>query len=67
MTPIKELSDAGIDNNWLKDNVSLSVTETIYKDSFHESVEPKISAEDTDISQEKSGDIETISQLDIDG
>ena len=71
VTPIKEISEPGIDTNWLKDNVSLSVSEgkyeTINKDNFHESVTPKISIEDTSESQEKSGDLDTISQLAIDG
>ena len=69
MTPIREFSEPGIE--WQKDNVPLPVTEgkyeTINKDSFHESVISKISAEDTSEPQEKSGDLENISQLTIDG
>ena len=71
VSPIRELSEPGIDTNWLKDDFPLSVTEgkyeTIDKDSFYESVTPKINAEDTRESQKKSGDLETISQLAIDG
>ena len=69
VTPIREFFEPGIE--WLKDSVPPLVTEGSYeiisKDSFHESVIPKISAEDTRESQEKSGDLQIIVQQAIDG
>ena len=71
MTPTSEHSQPGMDTNFLKNNVPLSITEgkyeTINKDSSHEFVTPKISVEDTCEFQEISGDLKSTTQQAVGG